>query len=189
MSDKPRRGGRRAGAGRPQSLPHKPNIIGGEDMNPRKTYTFYGAKDEVPAVRHFLKVWRKLRFETDNRTEKLMHCKGLFIYNLLTGEPLAKLDELRLKNNLPEVYGIYQEYLESKTDNQVEKIDFKTDNQGECSTMKDYEKHIREEARSQIERLVILKKVCEESGIALQDYLLAGIADDLEKIRVLQENE
>jgi hypothetical protein len=31
--------------------------------------------------------------------------------------------------------------------------------------------------------------VCEENGIALQDYLLAGIADDIEKIRVLQENE
>jgi hypothetical protein len=119
--EKPKRGGRRRGAGRPQSTPHHSNVVAGEDLNPRKTYTFYGAADEVPAVRQFLKVWRELRFETPELWEVLPKLKGGTVYKLLTGLPLEPAEERKIKKLLPKVLALHETYrnkFENKTDNQ-----------------------------------------------------------------------
>ena len=119
--EKPKRGGRRRGAGRPQSTPHHSNVVAGEDLNPRKTYTFYGAADEVPAVRQFLKVWRELRFETPELWEVLPKLKGETVYKLLTGLPLEPAEERKIKKLLPKVLALHETYrnkFENKTENQ-----------------------------------------------------------------------
>ena len=119
--EKPKRGGRRRGAGRPQSIPHHSNVVAGEDLNPRKTYTFYGAADEVPAVRQFLKVWRELRFETPELWEVLPKLKGGTVYKLLTGLPLEPAEERKIKKLLPKVLALHETYrnkFENKTENQ-----------------------------------------------------------------------
>lgn len=119
--EKPKRGGRRRGAGRPQSTPHHSNVVAGEDLNPRKTYTFYGSAEEVPAVRQFLKVWRELRFETPELWEVLPKLKGGTVYKLLTGLPLEPAEERKIKKLLPRVLALHESYrnkFENKTENQ-----------------------------------------------------------------------
>ena len=119
--EKPKRGGRRRGAGRPQSTPHHSNVVAGEDLNPRKTYTFYGSAEEVPAVSQFLKVWRELRFETPELWEVLPKLKGETVYKLLTGLPLEPAEERKIKKLLPKVLALHETYrnkFENKTDNQ-----------------------------------------------------------------------
>lgn len=55
--------------------------------------------------------------------------------------------------------------------------------------MTDYEKYIEEEAQAKAKKVAMLKRVCEENGIELKEFLLAGIALELEKIRSLKEYE
>lgn len=115
-------GGLRKGAGRPKSTPHTINIVAGEDLNPRKTYTVYAAADEMPAVRHFLKVWRELKFETPDVFDKLGKLKGGTVYELLTGLSIAIPAEGRkIEKNMPKVYELHKAFTErhnNKTDNQ-----------------------------------------------------------------------
>jgi hypothetical protein len=107
-------GGVRSGAGRPQSTPHKPVIVDGEDLNPRKTYTIYAAADEVPTIRYFLKVWREIRFNTNEPLEKLAKLKGDTLYKLMMGQELTFLEEKKAKNLLPKAYEIYEARLNRK---------------------------------------------------------------------------
>jgi hypothetical protein len=114
-------GGWRRGSGRPSTTPHNPLIVAGEDLNPRKTYTFYGAADEVPTVRYFLKVWRDMRFNTLDLWAALSKLKGETVYKLLTGLPLEPAEERKVKKLLPyahQIYGEYRSKFENKTDNQ-----------------------------------------------------------------------
>lgn len=114
-------GGWRRGSGRPSTTPHNPLIVAGEDLNPRKTYTFYGAAEEVPAVRYFLKVWRDMRFNTLDLWAALSKLKGGTVYKLLTGLPLEPAEERKIKKLLPKVLALHETYrnkFENKTDNQ-----------------------------------------------------------------------
>lgn len=45
------------------------------------------------------------------------------------------------------------------------------------------------EYKQELERLSKLKELCKDYNITLQDFLLNKIADDLEKIRIVQEKE
>lgn len=97
-------GGKREGAGRKPSIPHYESVLAGVDLNPRKTYTFYGAADEREGVKLFLNVWRELRFNVslDERTELLQRFNGLTIYKLMTGETIFDQREIRrIKRKLP----------------------------------------------------------------------------------------
>lgn len=114
-------GGWRRGSGRPSTTPHNPHIVAGEDLNPRKTYTFYGAADEVPTVRYFLKLWRDMRFNTPDLWAAVSKLKGETVYKLLTGLPLELAEERKVKKLLPYAYQIYEGYknrFENKTENQ-----------------------------------------------------------------------
>lgn len=97
-------GGKREGAGRKPSIPHYESVLAGVDLNPRKTYTFYGAADEREGVKRFLNVWRELRFNVslEERTELLQRFNGLTIYKLMTGETIFDQREIRrIKRKLP----------------------------------------------------------------------------------------
>ena len=56
-------------------------------------------------------------------------------------------------------------------------------------TMTDYEKILSEEEGMWIKRLVALKGICEENGLDLKEYLLSEIAEELQMMRMLKENE
>ena len=97
-------GGKREGAGRKPSIPHNENMLAGVDLNPKRTYTFYGAADEREGVKLFLNVWRELRFNVslEERTELLQRFNGLTIYKLMTGETIFDQREIRrIKRKLP----------------------------------------------------------------------------------------
>ena len=97
-------GGKREGAGRKPSIPHNESLLAGVDLNPRKTYTFYGAADEREGVKLFLNVWRELRFNVslEERMELLQRFNGLTIYKLMTGETIFDQREIRrIKRKLP----------------------------------------------------------------------------------------
>lgn len=53
--------------------------------------------------------------------------------------------------------------------------------------MTDYEKVLRQEHQGDIERLSLLKKLCAEHDITLQEYLLNEVHTELEKLRILKE--
>ena len=99
-------GGRRAGAGRKPTLPHVSSIIAGEDLNPRKTFTFYGAADEKEPVKDFLKMWRELRFNTPDKYIKLSQLRGDTVYKLLTSGTLDQHESDLLTQLLPNVIAI-----------------------------------------------------------------------------------
>ena len=97
-------GGRREGAGRKPSIPHYESVLAGVDLNPRKTYTFYGAADEREGVKQFLNVWRELRFglTPEERVELLQRFNGFTMYELMTGGTLFDQREIRrIKRKLP----------------------------------------------------------------------------------------
>ena len=97
-------GGKREGAGRKPSIPHNESLIAGVDLNPKRTYTFYGAADERRAVKKFLNVWRELRFKLspEERVELLQKFNGLTIYELMTDGTLIDQREIRrIKRKLP----------------------------------------------------------------------------------------
>lgn len=97
-------GGKREGAGRKPSIPHQENVLAGVDLNPKRTYTFYGAADEKEAVKQFLNVWRELRFNVspEERAELLQKFNGLTMYELMTGGTLIDQREIkRLRRKLP----------------------------------------------------------------------------------------
>ena len=100
-------GGFREGAGRPVSLPHAISIKDGRDENPRKTMTFYGAKDEKEPVKRFLQVWRKLRFETspEERAACLQKISGLVMYQLMTGQAIEPQELEKLPPELAKIGG------------------------------------------------------------------------------------
>lgn len=110
MSQKIKAGGRREGAGRKPSIPHRVAVVDGVDMNQRKTFTCYGAMDEVGRTRHYLQVWRMLRFNTNEVAEKLDKLKGGTVYKLLTAGKLTPAEEKRLAKILPDVLALHHEY-------------------------------------------------------------------------------
>ena len=55
--------------------------------------------------------------------------------------------------------------------------------------MTDYEKILSEEEGMRIKRLAALKGICEENGLDLKEYLLGEIAEELQMMRMLKENE
>lgn len=95
-------GGKREGAGRKPSLPHKPCIADGEDLNPRKTMTFYGSMDEKEPVKNFLNVWRELRFNIppDKRSEGLAKLPASTLYKLFTHDIITSEKEIALIEEL-----------------------------------------------------------------------------------------
>ena len=97
-------GGKREGAGRKPSIPHHENVLAGVDLNPKRTYTFYGAADEREGVKQFLNVWRELRFKLspEERVELLQRFNGYTMYELMTGGTLFDQREIkRLRRKLP----------------------------------------------------------------------------------------
>ena len=77
-------------------------------------YTIYAAADEVPTIRYFLKVWRVIRFNTNEPLEKLAKLKGDVLYKLMMGQELNFLEEKKAKNLLPKAYEIYEARLNRK---------------------------------------------------------------------------
>lgn len=116
-------GGKRPGAGRPQSVQHKPYIEQGEDMNPRKTITFYGAEQEKPIVRRFVKVWRALEYDTPNASTALSKMGGILVYRLLTGEELTAKEIKKVCSLLP---ADVLQSLGYDVENKLEEVDFKS---------------------------------------------------------------
>ena len=55
--------------------------------------------------------------------------------------------------------------------------------------MTNYEKILSEEEGMRIKRLAALKGICEENGLDLKEYLLSEIAEELQMMRMLKENE
>ncbi len=55
--------------------------------------------------------------------------------------------------------------------------------------MTDYEKCVREQSLRDIERLSILKKLCEEHDITLTEFLLDNIHTELQTLRFLKTIE
>lgn len=102
-------GGKRAGAGR-KPIAHRMAILDGEDLNPRQTFTCYGAQDEIQPTRNFLQVWRKLRFDTPDLWMKLAKVKGDTMYRLLTGATLTPAEEKKLAKVLPDVLALHEAY-------------------------------------------------------------------------------
>jgi hypothetical protein len=102
-------GGRREGAGR-KPIAHRMAILDGEDLNPRQTFTCYGAQDEIQPTRNFLQVWRKLRFDTPDLWMKLAKVKGDTMYRLLTGATLTPAEEKKLAKVLPDVLALHEAY-------------------------------------------------------------------------------
>lgn len=97
-------GGKREGAGRKPSIPHNENMLAGVDLNPKRTYTFYGAADEREGVKQFLNVWRALRFglTPEERVELLQRFNGYTMYELMTGGILFDQREInRIRRKLP----------------------------------------------------------------------------------------
>lgn len=102
-------GGKREGAGR-KPIPHKIVLVDGENLNKPKTFTCYGSQDEIKPTRHFLQVWRMLRFNTNEATKKLDTLKGAAIYKLLTGEALTPAEEKKVAKALPDVLALHEAY-------------------------------------------------------------------------------
>ena len=99
-------GGKRDGAGRPLSMPHKPTMLDGEDINQRKTMTFYGSQDEKPAVLRFLKIWRELRFKTapEKANSALLELNAQTMLELMTYGSISDPQQAELlKSLLPNV--------------------------------------------------------------------------------------
>jgi hypothetical protein len=113
-------GGRREGAGR-KPIAHKPLIVAGQDLNEKRTFTVYGAQDEVKPTRHFLQVWRLLRFNTPDLWLKLAKVKGDTMYKLLTGAGIEEAEKKKLAKVLPEVLALHETYrakFEKQSENQ-----------------------------------------------------------------------
>ena len=96
-------GGKRPGAGRKPSLPHKPCIAEGKDLNPRKTMTFYGSQDEKEPVKNFLNVWRELRFNipADARADGLEELPAEILYKLMTKTTMTEEERETLEGIFP----------------------------------------------------------------------------------------
>jgi hypothetical protein len=121
--DPTKAGGKRPGAGRPQSVRHVPCIEQGQDMNPRKTLTFYGAEREKPIVRRFVKVWRALEYDTPQASTALSKMGGILVYKFLTGEELTPRDIKKICSLLP---ADVLKKLGYEVENKLEEVDFKS---------------------------------------------------------------
>lgn len=106
-------GGKRPGAGRKPSLPHKEYIANGKDINTKKTMTFYGSADEKEPVKAFLNVWRELRFNitADERAAGLEKLSAGTLYKLFTNEIIRDTAEL---DALAEIFPSLRKYARTK---------------------------------------------------------------------------